>query len=225
MTKLQIVATPIGNLKDITLRAIEILEVCDFVICEDTRVTGKLLNHLGLKKKMISLNAFDEKKNLDSLVEKIKEVENVALVSDAGTPTISDPGVRLVSFVRENTDIEVEPIPGASALVTALSASGFATSSFIFHGFLPKKKGKKTLLNQISASDITNVFYESPHRILKTLQELKGLIQDDRKIGVYKEITKLHEEFVEGSAEEVIQYFEQNPSKIKGEFVVIIDSI
>lgn len=267
MSKLSVVATPIGNLADITFRAVETLKVCDFVICEDTRVTGKLLNHFEIKKEMVSLNAFSEKKNLDSLVSKIQEVQNVCLVSDAGTPGISDPGERLVSLCRKN-NIEIEVIPGASALTSALSGSGFDTSSFVFLGFLPKKKGRKTLFEEIKNIDRTVVFYESPHRIMKTLEELENLfegsssdvvpapphvipakagIQDSknldprvkpkdddtsakegkkvRKIGVYKEITKIHEEFITGSPSEIARYFEENPSKIKGEFVVIIESI
>jgi 16S rRNA (cytidine1402-2'-O)-methyltransferase len=191
MSKLYVCATPIGNLKDITLRAIETLKFSDFIICEDTRVTGKLLNSLEIEKQMISMNAFSEKKSLASLVDKI-------------------------------TSAEV--IPGASALTAALSGSGFDTSSFTFFGFLPKKKGRKTLFEKIKQTEETIVFYESPHRILKTLEELETVILD-RKIGVYKEITKIHEEFKSGSIDEVLNYFQNNPGKIKGEFVVIIESI
>jgi 16S rRNA (cytidine1402-2'-O)-methyltransferase len=223
MTKLYVTATPIGNLGDITLRAIETLKMCDFIICEDTRVTGKLLHHLEIETKMISLNAFDEKKNLESLVEKIKEVENIAVVSDAGTPGISDPGTRLVSLAREN-EVDIEVIPGVSALTAALSGSGFDTSKFTFLGFLPKKKGRKTLFESLPEIKQTIVFYESPHRIIKTLEELQKIIPE-RKIGVYKEITKIHEEFVKGLAQEVLDFFKNNEDKIKGEFVVIIDSV
>lgn len=230
MSKLYVCATPIGNLKDITLRVIETFKLSDFIICEDTRVTGKLLNNLGIEKKMISMNAFSEKKNLESLISKIKETDlpagrqgNVCLVSDAGTPGISDPGTRLISLAREN-NIEIEVIPGASALTAALSGSGFDTSSFTFLGFLPKKKGRKTLFEKISEFKETIVFYESPHRIIKTLEELKERIQN-RQIGVYKEITKIHEEFISGTSEEILEYLNSNLGKIKGEFVVIIDSI
>jgi len=229
MSNLYVTATPIGNLGDITLRAIEIFKDCDFVICEDTRVTGKLLNHLGIKKQMISLNAFEEKKNMNALIAKILEVENVVLVSDAGTPGISDPGSRLVSLAREN-NVDVFPIPGASALTAALSASGFHYSSFVFLGFLPKKKGRKTIFEEIYNEEKTVVFYESPHRILKTLEELKSKFYTtpgavNRKIGVYKEITKIHEEFISGDAQEVLDFLTQNPDKVKGEFVVIIEGI
>lgn len=221
MSKLYVVGTPIGNLSDITLRAIETLKECDFIICEDTRVTGKLLKHLEIEKKMISLNAFSEKKNLDSLISKIKEVEKVCLVSDAGTPGISDPGTRLVSFAREE-GIEIEIVPGVSALTSALSGSGFDTSKFTFLGFLPKKKGRRTLFEEMSKIENTIVFYESPHRILKTLEELCVL---ERKIGIYKEITKIHEQFIEGYPSEVLAFFKENPDKVKGEFVVIIESV
>lgn len=223
MSKLYVCATPIGNLKDITLRAIETFKSCDFIICEDTRVTGKLLNSLEIEKKMISMNAFSEKKDLNSLIEKIKEVENVCLVTDAGTPGISDPGTRLVSLIREN-EIEIEIIPGASALTAALSGSGFDTSKFLFLGFLPKKKGRKTIFEKIKNTEETIVFYESPHRILKTLEELIEVVPK-RKIGIYKEITKIHEEFINGTAAEVLEFFNSNPDKVKGEFVVIIESI
>lgn len=223
MSKIYVTATPIGNLKDITLRAIEVFALCDFVICEDTRVTGKLLNHLEIKKQMISLNAFTEKKNLDGLIQKIKDVQNVVLVSDAGTPGISDPGVRIVSLAREN-GIEIEVIPGPSALTSALSGSGFDTSKFLFLGFLPKKKGRKTLFEKIKETQETVIFYESPHRILKTLNDLNSYIVS-RKIGVYKELTKIHEEFISGSTEEVIDFINKNSDKVKGEFVVIIESI
>jgi 16S rRNA (cytidine1402-2'-O)-methyltransferase len=223
MSILSIVSTPIGNLGDITFRAVDILKSCDFVICEDTRVTGKLLSHFEIDKKMISLNAFTEKKNLEGLIEKIIQAEKVAFVTDAGTPAISDPGTRLVSFVREN-NIEVEVIPGPSALTAALSGSGFDTSSFCFLGFLPKKKGRQTIFQKISEIKETVVFYESPHRILKTLEELSEKIEE-RKIGVYKEITKVYEEFFEGSPKEVFEIFQQNPDKVKGEFVVIIESV
>lgn len=234
MSKLFVVATPIGNLGDITHRAVEILREVDFVICEDTRVTGKLLNHLGIKKHMISLNAFDEKKSLDSLIFKIQEASKVALVSDAGTPTISDPGVRLVSLARQS-NIEIEPIPGASALTTALSGSGMSVSSFLFLGFLPKKKGRKTIFEKIANTEEAVVFYESPHRIVKTLKDLNNLLCHPaspsdgpttlRKIGVYKELTKIHEEFITGTCIEILQYLDQHKGKIKGEFVVIIEGI
>jgi 16S rRNA (cytidine1402-2'-O)-methyltransferase len=223
MSSIYVIGTPIGNLSDITFRAVEILKEVDFVICEDTRVTGKLLNHLEIKKKMISLNAFTEKKNLEGLVSKIKEADKVALVSDAGTPGISDPGTRLVSICRLN-DIGVIPIPGPSAIITALSSSGFDTSSFVFLGFLPKKKGRQTIFKKMATISETMVFYESPHRILKTLEEL-NLHLGDRKIGIYKEITKIFEEFICGNSLEIIDYLGKNKDKIKGEFVVIIDSI
>ena len=225
MSTLYVLATPIGNLKDITFRAVEILKNCDFIICEDTRVTGKLLNHLEIEKKMISMGSPREQRteNREQIIKKIKEVESVVLVTDAGTPAISDPGTRLVALAREN-EIEVIPVPGPSALTAALSASGFDTSRFTFLGFLPKKKGRKTLFEEIKETKETIVFYESPHRILRTLEESVSYV-GDRKVGVYKEITKIHEEFISGTCEEVLNFFRENPDKIKGEFVVIIDSI
>jgi 16S rRNA (cytidine1402-2'-O)-methyltransferase len=222
MTNLYVVGTPIGNLKDITLRAIETLSMVNIVICEDTRVTGKLLNHLNLSKKMISLNAFNEKQDLQKIISKISEVSNVALVSDAGTPTISDPGCRLVRFIRENyPEIKIEVIPGPSALISALSISGVPASDFVFLGFLPHKKGRETSLNNLVSIKSTVVLYESNHRILKLLESLKNKI-GNRKLIIARELTKKFEETIEGNAGDVFSILNSKPEKQKGEFVVVV---
>ena len=216
--KLYIVSTPIGNLKDITLRAIETLKEVDFVLCEDTRVSGNLLNHLEIKKELISLNAFNEKKKIEHIVNRILSNQTAALISDAGTPLISDPGVRLVSACIENK-IEVIPIPGASALVAALSMSGLPTDSFVYEGFLPQKKGRQTKLKELAIENRTIILYESLYRIEKLLNELNEYLPE-RYLVVCREITKKFEETWRGYPKELVESF---PEKIhKGEFVVVI---
>jgi 16S rRNA (cytidine1402-2'-O)-methyltransferase len=211
--KLYIVSTPIGNLKDITLRAIETLKEVDFVLCEDTRTSGNLLNHLEIKKELISL-----KSKIEHIVKRILSNQNAALISDAGTPLISDPGVRLVSACIEN-EIEVIPIPGPSALVAALSMSGLPTDSFVFEGFLPQKKGRQTKLKELAEEKRTIVLYESMYRIEKLLNELNEYLPE-RFIVVCREITKKFEETWRGFPKDLVQSF---PDKIvKGEFVVVI---
>ena len=216
--KLYIVSTPIGNLKDITLRAIETLKEVDFVLCEDTRVSGNLLNHLEIKKELISLNAFNEKKKIEHIVNRILSNQTAALISDAGTPLISDPGVRLVSSCIENK-IEIIPIPGASALVAALSMSGLPTDSFVYEGFLPQKKGRQTKLKELANENRTIVLYESTYRIEKLLKELNEYLPD-RYVVVCREITKKFEETWRGFPKDILESFEQKI--IKGEFVVVI---
>ena len=216
--KLYIVSTPIGNLKDITLRAIETLKEVDFVLCEDTRVSGNLLNHLEIKKELISLNAFNEKKKIEHIVNRILSNQTAALISDAGTPLISDPGVRLVSACIEK-DIEIIPIPGASALVAALSMSGLPTDSFVYEGFLPQKKGRQTKLKELAEEKRTIVVYESMYRIEKLLKELNEYLPE-RYLVVCREITKKFEETWRGFPKDLVETF---PEKIsKGEFVVVI---
>ncbi len=216
--KLYIVSTPIGNLKDISLRAIETLKEVSFVLCEDTRVSGNLLNHLEIKKELISLNAFNEKHKIENIVNRILSNQTAALISDAGTPLISDPGVRLVSACIEK-GIEVIPIPGASALIAALSMSGLPTDSFVFEGFLPQKKGRQTKLKELAEENRTIVLYESTYRIEKLLNEFKEYLPE-RYIVVCREITKKFEETWRGFPQELIDAF---PEKIsKGEFVVVI---
>jgi 16S rRNA (cytidine1402-2'-O)-methyltransferase len=219
--KLYIVSTPIGNLKDITLRAIETLKDVDFILCEDTRTSSNLLNHLGIKKELISLNAFNEKSKIDFVVSRILSNQTAALISDAGTPLISDPGVRLVSSCIEN-NIEVIPIPGASALLAALSMSGLPTDAFVFEGFIPQKKGRQTKLKELAIEPRTIVLYESMYRIEKLLKEL-GEYLPNRFIVVCREITKKFEETWRGYPKDLLGSFSEKISK--GEFVIVIAPI
>ena len=222
--KLYIVATPIGNLEDITLRAIRVLKEVDLILCEDTRVTRKLLDRYEIKTPTMSYHSQSKLSKAEKILNLLKEGKNLALVSDAGTPTISDPGVLLVSQIKEKFggNISIIPIPGPSALITALSASGVSASEFLFLGFLPHKKGRETLFKEIAGSKRTVVFYESPHRILKTLVSLKKHLNPDRKVVIGRELTKIFEEIISGTPEELLNYFKQNSEKVKGEFVVIV---
>ena len=216
--KLFIVSTPIGNFKDITLRALETLKDVDFIICEDTRVTGNLLKHYGISKELISLNAFNESQKLYSVIQKILEGKNAALVTDSGTPTISDPGNRLISEAIKH-NIELVAVPGASAVITALSISGLPTDSFVFEGFIPQKKGRQKKLQQLSNENRTIVLYESVYRIEKLIDELTEYMPE-RFIVVCRELTKKFEECWRGYPSEIK---EQLPDKvIKGEFVIVI---
>lgn len=224
MAKLYVIGTPIGNLSDITLRALETLKSVDLVLCEDTRVTGKLLSHYGISVPKMSYHANSKISKQDKIIEMLREGKNLALVSDAGTPAISDPGVMLIKEAKEalGEDLEVVPIPGASALVSAVSVSGIPSPQFTFYGFLPHKKGRETIFKEISESTRTSVFYESPHRIMKTLESLKSHLSEDRKVCIGRELTKMFEEVVSGSPEEVLNYFTENEDKVRGEFVVIV---
>ncbi len=228
MSNLYIVATPIGNLEDVTLRALRILKEVDFVLCEDTRVTRKLLDKHKIETPTISYHSFSGKYKVDKVLDLLGQDKDLALVSDAGTPTISDPGFQLVAEVRKKFDksVKIISIPGASALVTALSISGFSADQFLFLGFLPHKKGKQTLLKEIVNSERTVVFYESPHRVLKTLEALKNQLeensQEKRKITIARELTKIYEEIISGTISEILYFFDKNPEKIKGEFVFVI---
>lgn len=220
---LYIVPTPIGNLEDITLRAIRILKEADLVLCEDTSVTQRLFKEYDIETPTSVFYAQTGIKNIERVLERLKEGEKIALVSDAGTPTISDPGVLLVDRIRkELPDVQVVALPGPSALITALSASGISSATFTFYGFLPHKKGRETLFKTIAESEHTSVFYESVHRIEKTLESLNAHMPE-RRIVIARELTKLHEEVVRGTAQEVKAYFEANKDHIRGEFVVIIE--
>ena len=221
---LYIVATPIGNLEDITLRALRTLKEVDYVLCEDTRTTQNLLNKYDIKTKTMSYHAHSTENKENVIINLLKSGKDLALVSDAGTPTISDPGVMLVANVKKvfGTDVKVVPIPGPSALITALSASGISSAEFIFLGFLPHKKGRETLFKEISKSKRVIVFYESTHRIMKTLSSLIEHAPTF-KIVIGRELTKQFEEFVEGTPEEVLKYFNVNEDKHRGEFVVIVE--
>jgi len=216
--KLYIVSTPIGNLKDITLRALETLEAVDFILCEDTRITSRLLNHYNISKKLISFNAVSEKKKIPNVIARIKSGDNCALVSDAGTPAISDPGVRLVSeAIKEQ--IDVVPIPGTSAVITALTISGLPTDSFIFEGFLPQKKGRQKKLKELSDEKRTIILYESTYRIKKLVDELDEYMPK-RYVVVCRELTKKFEETWRGYPNEIKEVIDEKISK--GEFVIVV---
>lgn len=222
MGKLVLIPTPIGNLEDITMRAIRILSECDFILAEDTRVTKKLLNHLEISKPIQSFHIHNEHKVLNNFIEKIQNSILVALVSDAGTPGISDPGFLLVRACIEN-EIEVECLPGPTALIPALVVSGFPTDRFIFEGFLPHKKGRQTRIQEICKEERTTVLYESPHRIHKLLLQLKEYIQPERQIAIVREISKYYEEVLRGNVDDLIQI--ANSKELKGEIVVVISAL
>lgn len=217
--KLYIVSTPIGNLGDITLRCIETLKTADFIACEDTRVTKKILNHYSINSNLITYNNINEKRETPKLITRLQRGENLALVTDAGTPCISDPGYRLVHACHLD-NIEVVSIPGASSVVSALSISGLPTDSFYFCGFLPRKKGRKTKFEFLTSLPTTVIIYESPHRILKTLNDINSYM-GDRFISICREITKIYEEVIFGNVSTIIDKLEQKNS-IKGEFVILI---
>lgn len=226
MSVLYIVATPIGNLEDITLRALRILKEAEVILCEDTRQTKKLLERHGIGDKQ--LTAYNEKKSgvaLQKIFGWLAEGKNLALVSDAGTPGISDPGVMLVREVRKQLpEVSVIPIPGPTALIAALSASGIPAADFLFLGFLPHKKGRETLFKEIAGSKRTIIFYESPHRILKTLHSLSSHLGSQRVV-IARELTKIHEEFQTDTASNLLAYFTEHPDKVRGEFVVLIEPL
>lgn len=220
---LYVIATPIGNLADLTFRALETLKSVDMVLCEDTRVTKKLLEHYEVSVPTMSYHANSTIQKHDKILDLLREGKSLALVSDAGTPTISDPGVMLVGIIKQELpDVKIIPIPGASALTAALSVSGIPSPQFTFYGFLPHKKGRETIFKEIAESSRTSVFYESPHRIEKTLESLVGRLSSDKKVVIARELTKMFEEVTTGNALEVLEYFKSNPDKIRGEFVVII---
>ena len=220
--KLYIVATPIGNLKDLTFRGREILESVDIIACEDTRHSAILLNHYGIKKPLLSFHSHSGVTKTEKIIACMKNGNNVALVSDAGTPGISDPGYTLIKSALEN-DIEVIPVPGASAVTTALCASGLPTDKFLYLGFLPVKKGRQTLLRSLSDIPYTIVFYESPHRLARTLLELKQYLKPDTRITIAKELTKIHETFFRGTVADITEKLPAG--KLKGEFVILIKSM
>ncbi len=218
---LYVVATPIGNLEDITLRAVKVLKEADLIACEDTRRTRKLLSHLGIEgKRLVPYHEHNEREQSERLISLLKEGSSVALVSDAGTPCISDPGYRLVNLARKE-GIPVFPVPGASAVVAALSASGFPTDRFFFGGFLPRKeKALKEELKEAFSRPYTSVYYESPHRLERTLKLISELFPG-REVGIYREITKLNEEFLRGKAEDLLSYL-SSEGKLKGEIVLLV---
>ena len=223
---LYIVATPIGNLEDITMRAVRTMKEVDLIVCEDTRVTKKILDHYVISQETRSFYNISGKGNrkpeprLDYIISELKGGKNVAFVTDAGTPGISDPGNRLVEKAIEN-GITVIPIPGASALTTLASVSGIDLSCFVFLGFPPHKKGRETFFKRLAAFSCPVAYYESPHRMVKNLELLKSLLPE-KNIILGRELTKMFEEIVRGKAEEVLKYFEENKDKVKGEIVIIV---
>jgi len=219
MAKLFIVPTPVGNLEDITLRALKVLKEVDLILAEDTRQTKKLLDHFMIQKQLISYHKFNEHKMVEAVTERLRSGHQIALVSDGGTPGISDPGhILIAACIKENT--QVECLPGATAFVPALINSGFATDEFVFIGFLPHKKGRQTKLKQIAAEPRTQILYESPFRVLKLLEELKLHIGGERQISTSREISKMFEETARGNADELIAHFTKKEPR--GEFVVVI---
>lgn len=224
MGTLSIVGTPIGNLEDITLRALRTLAEADTIFCEDTRMTAKLLARHKMHTPLKRLDANTELSGAESVIERLEAGERVAYVTDAGTPGISDPGTRLVATVRSRlgTDVHIEAIPGPSAITAALSIAGIKVDQFVFLGFLPHKKGRQTLLKEIAAEDRAVVLYESPHRVRKLLDELAELLDADRTVVVARELTKLHEEVLTGTAASLCERLQS--SQERGEFVVIVNS-
>lgn len=233
MNALYVVGTPIGNLEDITLRALRILKEADVVLCEDTRVTKKLLAHFAIHTPTLSFHAHSGGAKVEKVLGLLGEGKSCALVTDAGTPGISDPGAALVSAVRE-AGFAVVAIPGASALSVALSVSGLSVSDlpaprrarqagFLFLGFLPHKKGRQTLFKEIAESKHTVVFFESPHRVLKTLSALAENLTIDRKVVIARELTKIHESVYAATADEHVRHFADHPDELRGEFVFLIE--
>ncbi|EZH75022.1 16S rRNA methyltransferase [Aquimarina atlantica] len=219
MSKLYLVPTPIGNLDDMTFRAIKVLEAVDLILAEDTRTSGKLLKHFEITTPMQSHHMHNEHKMVDRIIQKLNAGETIALISDAGTPAISDPGFLLTRACVEQ-GIAVECLPGATAFVPALVNSGLPNDKFIFEGFLPVKKGRQTRLKFLSEESRTMVFYESPHKLIKTLKDFATYFGEDRQVSVSRELSKLHEETIRGTTIEVIKHFENKPPK--GEIVIIV---
>jgi len=235
MSTLYVVSTPIGNLEDITLRALHVLKTVDVILCEDTRMTRRLADRHGITTRLLSYHAHSKLSRTAEIIALLREGKNLALVSDAGTPGISDPGQTLVAEIRTQLKAEIavgtvkiEAVPGASALTAALAIAGVPCASFTFLGFVPHKKGRQTMLTEVMNSERTSVFYESPHRIMKTLQTLAGIDTTEMAgrrpilVTVCRELTKIYEEVVSGTATEVKTYFETHADKVRGEFVVIV---
>ncbi len=218
-TSLYIIATPIGNLGDITFRAVEILKSVDLILAEDTRTSGVLLKHYGISKPLQSFHNFNEHKIVGMLVERLKQGEKMALISDAGTPGISDPGF-LIARACVQAGLKIECPPGATAFVPALIKSGLPSDRFVFEGFLPVKKGRQTLLKQLAEEERTMIFYESPYRLLKTLLQLKEYFGEDRLASVSRELTKMFEETVNGTLAEILNHFQAKD--VKGEIVIVV---
>jgi 16S rRNA (cytidine1402-2'-O)-methyltransferase len=220
MSKLYLVPTPIGNLDDMTFRAVKVLNSADLIIAEDTRTSGKLLKHFEVTTHMISHHMHNEHKTVDNLVQRIKNGETIAMITDAGTPAISDPGFLLSRACVEN-GIEIDCLPGATAFVPALVNSALPNDKFVFEGFLPAKKGRQTRFKILAEETRTMIIYESPHKIIKTLKDFVTYFGEDRKVSISREITKLHEETLRGSVLELIEHFDIKAPK--GEMVVVVE--
>jgi len=220
MSKLYIIPTPIGNLEDITLRALRILKEVNVILAEDTRTTGHLLKHFSIENKLQSHHLHNEHKTVEQIAEQIKSGITMALVSDAGTPAISDPGFLLVRECIKN-GIEVDCLPGATAFIPALVNSGLPCESFVFNGFLPQKKGRQTKLKEVVAETRTMIFYESPFRLVKALEEFAQYLGNDRRASVSREISKMFEETKRGTLQELVAYFSQKT--VKGEIVIVVE--
>jgi 16S rRNA (cytidine1402-2'-O)-methyltransferase len=219
MGKLYIVPTPIGNLKDMTFRAVEVLQEVDLILAEDTRTSAKLLKHFEISTHMHSHHMHNEHKTIQGIVERLKAGDTIALISDAGTPAISDPGFLLARACVE-AEIEVDCLPGATAFVPALVNSGLPNDKFVFEGFLPVKKGRQTRLLSLASETRTIIFYESPHKLLKTLAQFVEYFGGERNISISRELSKLHEETIRGSVSELLKHFEAKP--VKGEIVIVV---
>lgn len=222
MPTLYIVATPIGNLEDITLRALRILKEVDLILCEDTRVTRKLLDHYQITKPLLSFHQHSDERKIQEIINHVSRGENIALVTDSGTPNVSDPGGKLIELIKDNELIKIEPIPGPSALTTLISVAGIDLHEFLFLGFLPHKKGRQTLVKKIIGSDIPVIVYESVHRVEKFLNELEKLgLGSDRQLIIGRELTKIFETIYRGNLTEIKEQLIKD--QIRGEFVIIID--
>lgn len=218
---LSVVATPIGNLEDITLRALRVLKEADYILCEDTRVTGKLLAHYEIKTSLKRYDAHASEAMHNHILDDLRGGKHIALVSDAGTPGVSDPGVLLVARARE-AGARIDAIPGPSALTAAYSIAGITGNQFTFLGFVPQKKGRQTFFKSLTTHTEPVLFYEAPHRIMKTLESLCETLTENNTVLIFRELTKMHEEVVTGSAQEVLEYFEKHSGHVRGEFVVMI---
>lgn len=227
MSTFYIVGTPIGNLEDMTFRAVRILKEVDLILCEDVSDAQRLLKHYDIDTKCTNYFSNSKLNKIDKILDMLRDGENIALISDAGMPTISDPGSLLVKKIYEEKenglDVDLTVVPGATALTSSYPLSGFTGNEFIFFGFLPNKKGRETIFKEISTSDRVSIFYESVHRIEKCLDSLEKFLDEDRVVVVAREITKIHEEVLRGSASYIKSYFKENKDKVRGEFVVLVD--
>lgn len=229
MSTFYVIATPIGNLEDISLRALRLFKEVDTILCEDTRMTKRILDAHDIHTRLISYHTHSGEHKVETIFAAVEEGKNIALVTDAGTPGISDPGAMLIKELRErfkdkllSGELKIESVPGPSALTAALSIAGVPIHEFVFLGFMPHKKGRETLFKEIQASERTMVFYESTHRILKTLESLSG---SSKKVTIARELTKIFEEVLQGSAEEILEILTKTPEKQRGEFVVIVSNV